>query len=98
MGKSRAEARRLKQRSKKRQQGCPSERLRTSQRYKSGHKTETPRLEPGRSFQREYSTTTVRLVKATIRAKERKVKNPTPQKPSPTPPLHPSTPVTHPIS
>src|SRR5216684_8450258 len=46
VGKSRAEARPLQQRSKKRQQRCPSEGLRASRRYKRGPKKETPRLEP----------------------------------------------------
>ncbi len=37
-------------------------------------KTETPRLEPGRSLQQGYCTTTVRRVKSKIKGKRRKVK------------------------
>ncbi len=37
-------------------------------------KTETPRLEPGRSIERKYCITTVMQVKLKLGAKERKVK------------------------
>src|SRR5229473_171981 len=50
MGKSRAEARPLQQRGKERRQGCPSERLRTSQRYKSGPKNRNAPAGTGAQF------------------------------------------------
>jgi hypothetical protein len=49
-------------------------RLRAGRRYKHGPKTETPRLEPGRTFQQGYCTMRVMQVNLKLWAKERKVK------------------------